>query len=79
VTTLGDGAFACPNLVAITVASKNPNYTNVGGVLFSKDLHILLQCPGSLTHYSIPGSVTAIAGSAFAECALTYDHTELGH
>jgi len=47
----------------------NPAYTSVDGVLFDKALSTLLQCPGGKTGaYRVPGTVTAIGLSAFANC-----------
>jgi hypothetical protein len=71
VTTIGSFAFGdCSSLTAINVDSDNPNYSSLAGVLFNKSKTALLQCPNGLAgSYMIPGSVTSIGNSAFANCA----------
>ena len=69
ITHIGNGAFAgCANLASITVDGENPNYSSVSGVLFNKDQTTLLTYPGgrSATSYSVPDTVTQIAGDAFS-------------
>ena len=71
VTTIGEDAFAgCPSLTSIGVDASNNYYTNVGGVLFSKDGKTLVAYPAgkSGTSYKIPKSVTTIGESAFNGC-----------
>jgi hypothetical protein len=54
------------------VASNNPAYTSIGGVLFNKSATTLLQFPGGVVgSYSIPDSVTDIESNAFADCSVT--------
>ena len=71
VTSIGDKSFAyCTNLVAIEVDSKNPNYTNKDGIVFSKDMKKLILCPSPKTGYvNIPSGVIAIGNSAFFLCS----------
>ena len=70
VTSIGNGAFAsCSSLTSIDVASDNPNYCSVDGVLFNKDKTKLIQYPASGTEYTIPNSVTSIADDAFYGCS----------
>lgn len=72
VTTIGMAVCAsCASLKEINVAEDNQNYCSVNGVLYSKDLTLLLQYPsGRLdTAYDIPNSVTIIGDSAFDGCA----------
>jgi len=70
VTSIGDEAFcACDSLTAINVSGNNPAYTSSNGVLFNKNLAVLIQCPGSLSGaYTIQDSVTSIGGGAFSGC-----------
>ena len=51
------------------VDENNPNYTAVDGVLFSKDLSVLMDYPiyKTETHYDIPDTVTRIGDWAFAQ------------
>lgn len=71
VTSIGDCAFVhCTNLTSINVDGGNPNYSSMDGNLFNKDKTTLIQYAESKadTHYSIPDSVTSIAGYAFSFC-----------
>lgn len=58
------------NLTAINVASANPSYCSVEGVLFDKNKTVLLQYPCKKTgnSYVVPSSVTRIMPSAFSWC-----------
>lgn len=57
----------CEKLSAIYVATGNPNYTSVGGVLFSKDCKTLVAYPaGASSVYHIPENVTDIGDDAFS-------------
>ena len=72
VTTIGEQAFAsCTSLASISVASDNPNYIGIDGVLFNKDKTMIVIYPagkdGSV--YTIPNSVTTIGEYAFAYCS----------
>ena len=59
----------CPNLETIVVASDNPNYSSIDGVLFDKEGTTLLRCPvGKQGTYTIPSNVTSIAYGAFSGC-----------
>jgi hypothetical protein len=70
VTNIGLGTFyGCTSLTTITVASFNPIYSGVDGVLFNKSQTTLIQCPGGKAgSYTIPNSVTNIADDAFEYC-----------
>jgi hypothetical protein len=71
VTYIGEGAFAgCTSLAWIAVDARNPVYASVGGVLFSRDLTMLIQYPpGKAGSYIMPDSVTYIGDHAFSGCA----------
>ena len=71
VTSIGIGAFLdCSGLTSINVASDNPNYCSVNGVLFNKNQTKLISYPGGKQGaYSIPNSVTSIEGNAFYSCS----------
>jgi len=75
VTTIGDGAFdACMGLTEILVSGDNLNYASVDGVLYDKDITVLIQylVLNTRTSFTIPNSVTSIGNYAFADCtALT--------
>jgi hypothetical protein len=71
VTHIGSFAFrACSSLESITVAADNPAYrSDAAGVLYDKDMTLLLQCPGGWTgHYTMPDGVTNLTFYAFDGC-----------
>ncbi|OFX79139.1 MAG: hypothetical protein A2X12_03780, partial [Bacteroidetes bacterium GWE2_29_8] len=74
VTSIGYRAFSnCTSLTSINVATDNPNYTSIDGVLYNKDITILKQCPCAKTSITIPHSVTSFESFAFYYCtSLTY-------
>jgi hypothetical protein len=68
VTNIESQAFLdCTSLLAISVATNNPVFTSVGGVLFNRNQTTLFQYPAgsSGTLYVIPNSVTRIQDDAF--------------
>jgi hypothetical protein len=73
VTSIGSEVFnSCLNLMTINVVSSNPDYSSVDGVLFNKDQTILISFPGAPGGtYTIPSTVTSIAGAAFESDDLT--------
>jgi len=70
VTSINVQAFVnCVSLSAITVDALNAVYSSVDGVLFNKSkCMLILYPPGKRGVYSIPASVTIIAGWAFENC-----------
>ena len=71
VTGFGNGALAdCGELRAITAAEDNPYLVSVDGVLFSRDMTVLVRYPParSGSSYSVPESVTAIGDDGFGGC-----------
>lgn len=69
-TTIAPGEFrGCSSLQAIEVASSNPEYSNLNGVLFNKEATVLLAYPpGRMGSYVLPQGVTQIGESAFEQC-----------
>ena len=70
VTSIGDYAFSdCCSLTGFKVAEGNAHYASPEGILYSKELTELIQCParkeGTL---SILGSVTCVRNDAFSGC-----------
>ncbi len=63
VKNVGEGAFAdCSSLAQIKVDSGNGNYVSQDGVLYTKDMKRLLQCPGAKKgSVTIPASVDWIS------------------
>lgn len=67
-----DRAFSnCTALKAINIDERNSHYASVDGILYSKDMTKLMQCPGGYegTEIIIPETVTTIADRAFCGCA----------
>jgi hypothetical protein len=74
VTSIGYDAFEFSGtLENIHVDAGNTTYTSVDGVLYSKDLTVLLRYPAGKTQplFDIPSTVTRIGGAAFCEAPLT--------
>lgn len=67
VRTIEDYAFRdCAKLTAIEVSDDNRNYSSIDGVLFSKDLEELIQCPGGHEGtYIVPEFVQVVRQGAF--------------
>ncbi len=68
VTDIGEGAFfRTISLTRVNVDKKNPNYSDIDGVLFDKKQTILHTYPEGReqTRYEIPSTVTEISESAF--------------
>ena len=62
--------FGCTSLEAINVAASNKNYTDVNGILFSKDKTKIVCYPANKKNmgYSIPVSVKVVGVAAFRDC-----------
>lgn len=71
VRSIGKEAFArCSPLTSIDVEVDNPSYSAYGGMLFTKDMKTLLQCPaGKPDAVELPDTVTEIAPFAFEGCS----------
>ncbi|MDO5149745.1 MAG: leucine-rich repeat protein [Oscillospiraceae bacterium] len=70
VTNIGDCAFSsCPNLTNIEVSENNPSYVSIDGVLFTKDIKRLINCPGGKSgEYVVPDGVETIGLYSFSSC-----------
>ena len=76
VTEVAECAFVyCKNLKAIYVDRDNPNYTDVDGVLYTKDMKTLVLFPvahetnGERTRtYAVPDGVERLARNSFYKC-----------
>jgi hypothetical protein len=77
VTNIQFGAFAeCFSLTNCTMATENPGYSSINGVVFDKSQTTLVVYPAGLAgSYVIPGSVNRIADGAFAYCARLWNVT----
>lgn len=62
--------YSCSSLTDINVAPDNSVYTDVDGILYTKDLQDLCECPpGKSGICTIPDGVMRIRDSAFRGCA----------
>ena len=71
VMTIGDSAFSnCESLIYISVSKDNAIFTDIGGVLYTKNLATLLCYPSGsgVSSVSIPASVEIISPMAFYNC-----------
>lgn len=71
ITEIGDNAFGmCSGLTQFVVASDNPSYKSVGGVLYSADMKKLITYPAGITAktVSVPIGVEELSGFSFASC-----------
>ena len=71
VKKIGDEAFGnCHSLTSFSVASANPNFRAVAGVLFTADRKTLIAFPAAkkATEYAIPTGVETVGASAFSFC-----------
>ncbi len=70
VTSIGKYAFfGCDKLAVINVATNNEKYKSVDGVVYTKDMSIIVVCPITAKgSFSIPNSVTSIGDYAFYDC-----------
>ncbi|MGD9419506.1 MAG: leucine-rich repeat domain-containing protein [Verrucomicrobiota bacterium JB025] len=70
VATIGTIAFSyCLELAEILTAEDNSFYQSIDGVLYTKDLSSLIQCPaGKSGPITVPASVTSIPMNAFSYC-----------
>ena len=73
VEKLGTATFAmCASLDQIEVATENPNYRSIDGVLYNKDATILIQLPSARSgNYEIPDGITKTEVYSLAECRIT--------
>jgi hypothetical protein len=64
-TAFDDSAY----LTAIDVSSTNRKLSSVEGVLFDKDLRLLIRCPGGFEgSFSLPPSASGIRANGFKNC-----------
>lgn len=69
VTSIGEGALSLCGFTRISVAPGNTAYCDQDGVLFSKDMTVLINYPtGRNGSYVIPEGVVLIDQYAFEEC-----------
>ncbi len=71
VSAIGSWAFAyCDSLTAIEVSADNANYTDVDGVLYTKDMKTLVSYPigKTATTFAVPEGVKRISNYAFYGC-----------
>lgn len=73
VQEIGDRAFAgCKTITSVKVDKDNPYFTDVDGVLYSKDMSELIYCPKrGDSSFKLPVSVTKIDSFAFADADIS--------
>lgn len=66
-----DPAFAdCKKLEKINVASANVNYKSIDGIVYTKDLSMLVEAPGAYDKpLVVPNSVKTVGDDAFYACS----------
>ena len=57
------------SLEEINVASGNPEFSSIDGVLYNKQQDTLITCPAKKSSVSIPSSVKVIGSGAFSSCS----------
>lgn len=69
VKSISGSSFAGCNIAAYEIDEKNPNYTVIDGVLFSKDLKILVAFPSAYPkkHFVVPNTTVIIGEHAFMD------------
>ena len=69
VSTIGHGAFmGCSNLESINVETNNQYFSSIDGVLYNKDVSVLVHFPPGRNNIDIPNTVTEIQVDAFSSC-----------
>lgn len=70
VTSVSSSAFwNCDNLKSINVATDNPNYVSIDGILFNKNKTEIVKYPNAKEgKYVIPNTVTTIVMESFRQC-----------
>ncbi len=72
VTSIGSTPFDASSILSINVDENNPIYKSVNGVLFNKNLTILIEFPAGVTGtYIVPNTVNEISEYAFYISQLT--------
>ena len=71
VSSIGKGALAYNYLSSIIVSESSPYFSVQQGILYNKDLTILIKCPETKTEISIPDSVATIGDFACIRSSLT--------
>ena len=62
--------YKCQNLESITVDNANQIYSSMDGILYSKDMTVLVCCPpGKKNRITVPDGVTIISAYAFYNCS----------
>ena len=73
ITLHPEALLECKALLNINIDPTHPDYTSLGGVLFTKDLSELTAWPaGRSGSYTVPAGTLSIGTDAFSESGLTY-------
>ena len=70
VTKIGEYSFYCSRLENINVSENNTTYTDIDGILYTKDKKEIIKYPANKQggKFVIPNSVTKIGHAAFDTC-----------
>lgn len=70
ISHIGNNAFYhCPSLISFDVDPENIIHASIDGILYNKDVTVLIQCPvGKIGDVIVPDSVTIIGDRAFSYC-----------
>lgn len=66
---IGEAAFASWEMENITISESNNNYHIIDGILYNKDISLLMQAPVHASDFIIPDTVYRIGDYAFQSCS----------
>ncbi len=66
---IGEAAFSSWKLNNITISEKNNNYCVKDGILYDKNISMLIQAPVNIKDIAIPNTVSRICNCAVKECS----------
>ncbi len=71
VASFGSSAFSdCQNLKHIEVSAENTVFCSIDGIVYSKDVSVLVYFPLAKDSLTIPASVKTIGKNAFTDCLI---------
>ena len=67
VTSIQDICRFCPIIESVTVDENNEVYKSIDGVLYNKDVSIVIDVPRAISEFNIPASVTGFSSDGFTD------------